>query len=65
MATIDAGSLAGRVYVAEVSSIRQLAFAAAGAVDDLGLFALGPGTENIPGAIGVSPSHAIPIKPGR
>lgn len=55
LAAIDRGMLRGRVLVAENVSIRQLAFRATGAVDDLGSLAFGSGLDQITGAIGVQP----------
>jgi len=55
LAAIDRGTLRGRVLVSENVSIRQLAFRADGAVEDLGSLAFGSGLENISGAIGVTP----------
>ena len=55
MAQIRRGKLTGRVLVSEVSGVRQVAFAAGAIPTDLGVFALGTGTENVPGAIGVQP----------
>ena len=55
LASITRGTLAGRVLVGEVSAIRQLAFRASGAVDDVGSLAFGSGVENIVGALGVTP----------
>ncbi|MBI3205200.1 MAG: hypothetical protein HYZ29_26915 [Myxococcales bacterium] len=55
MAQIRRGKLTGRVLVSEVSGVRQVAFASGAAPTDLGVFALGTGTESVPGAIGVQP----------
>jgi hypothetical protein len=52
---IERGALRGRVYVAENSGVRQVRFEQNGSITDLGLFSLGTGIENIPGAIGVTP----------
>ncbi len=54
-AAVMRGSLAGHVWVAEVTSIRHLAFRASGAVEEVDAFAFGGGVENINGAIGVTP----------
>jgi hypothetical protein len=54
-ALVSAAAPAGRVFVAELSGIRQLQFdAATGAVADLGLFSFGPGLADMCGAIGVN-----------
>jgi hypothetical protein len=55
LATIDRGTLAGRVFVSENTSIRQLAFRGDGSVEDLGSLAFGSGLDNVGGAIGVTP----------
>jgi hypothetical protein len=55
MTMIRSGSLSGRVFVSEVSAIRQVAFSKTGPPTDLGTFALGSGSEHIGGAIGVTP----------
>jgi len=55
LATIDRGSLAGRVLVSENVSVRQLAFRPGGVVEDLGSLAFGSGLQNISGAIGITP----------
>jgi hypothetical protein len=55
LAPITRGTLAGRVLVGEVSAIRQLAFRASGAVEDVGSLGFGGGVENIVGALGVTP----------
>ena len=49
-----AGASPGRVFVAELSGVRQLQFQAGGSVTDLGLFSFGSGTGNICGGIGSS-----------
>ena len=54
LATIDRGSLRGHVLVAELLGVRHLAFTR-GAVSDLGLLALGEGTADIAGALGLQP----------
>ncbi len=55
VATIGRGALNGLVLVAELSSIRQLAFHADGSVVDLGSLQFGGGVDQILGAIGVTP----------
>ncbi|MEO6775347.1 MAG: hypothetical protein ABI467_20455 [Kofleriaceae bacterium] len=55
VATIDRGDLEGHVLVAELSSIRQLAFHDDGSVVDLGSLQFGAGVDQILGAIGVTP----------
>lgn len=53
---IDRGTLKGRVLVAEVLAVRQLAFAADGSITDLGLKLDFPdGSTNIVGSLGVEP----------
>jgi len=52
---VDRGALRGRVYVAELSGVRQVRFEQDGQVTDLGVFSLGSGSENMVGAIGVTP----------
>ena len=54
-AMISRGQLQGRVLVAEVTSIRQLAFRASGEVEDVGSLPLGSGFDHIVGAVGVTP----------
>lgn len=51
---IGAGTLKGRVLVAENLGVRQVRFTADG-VEDLGMFSLGDGIPNSTGAIGVTP----------
>jgi hypothetical protein len=51
---VDRGELRGRVLIAELSGIRQLAFAP-GSVSDLGLLSLGDGIPAITGALGLQP----------
>lgn len=53
--TIDRGSLAGRVLVAENLGVRQLDFAPGGTVTDGGLTSLGSGFTAITGALGIQP----------
>jgi hypothetical protein len=53
--TITRGGLTGRVLVAENLGIRSVAFHAGAPIEDLGLYAFGGGTEQITGALGVSP----------
>src|SRR5690606_34284173 len=53
-ALIDRGALRGRVLVAELLGVRQLAFGPGG-VTDLGLTELGSDTGDIVGVIGVAP----------
>lgn len=55
MVQIRRGGLTGHVLVSEVGGVRQVAFAAGKTPVDLGVFALGSGTENVPGALGVQP----------
>ncbi|MBL9013171.1 MAG: hypothetical protein JNL83_03290 [Myxococcales bacterium] len=55
VAMIERGQLAGRVLVSELSRVRQVAFRASGAVDDVGSLKLPDGLEQICGAIGVTP----------
>jgi hypothetical protein len=55
VATIDRGALEGHVLVAELSSIRHLAFHDDGSVVDLGSLQFGDGVDQILGAIGVTP----------
>lgn len=55
VATIDRGTLRGRVLVGENVAVRQLQFEGNGTVTDLGLLELGPGIEQITGAIGIQP----------
>jgi len=55
MVQLRRGSLQGRVLVSEVPGVRQVAFSAGKPPMDLGVFDLGGGTENVPGAIGVQP----------
>jgi DNA-binding beta-propeller fold protein YncE len=55
VATIDRGALEGHVLVAELSSIRHLAFHEDGSVVDLGSLPFGDGIDQILGAIGVTP----------
>ncbi len=52
---ITAGMLAGTALVAENLGVRIATFGRDGSVTDHGAFALGSGTENITGAIGVTP----------
>jgi DNA-binding beta-propeller fold protein YncE len=53
---IDRGKLKGRVLVAEVSAVRQLAFAADGTITDVGAKLDWPdGNTNILGSLGVEP----------
>lgn len=51
---IGAGTLKGRVLIAENLGVRQVRFTADG-VEDLGMFSLGDGIPNSTGAIGVTP----------
>lgn len=55
LAMIERGQLAGRVLVSELSRIRQVAFRAAGTVEDVGSLTFPDGLEQICGAIGVTP----------
>jgi hypothetical protein len=55
LAAIDRGGLRGHVLVSENLSVRQLAFRATGAIDDLGSLEFGSGLDQISGAIGVTP----------
>jgi len=55
LATIDRGALEGHVFVAELSSIRHIAFHDDGSVVDTGSLQFGDGTDQILGAIGVTP----------
>ena len=55
MQSIDRGSLAGTVLLAETQGVRQLSFAGSGSVTDGGLYSLGTGRTNIVGAFGVQP----------
>ena len=52
---IDAGMLRGNALVAELQGVRRVELAAGGTVIDHGLFDLGGATENVAGAIGVTP----------
>jgi hypothetical protein len=52
---IDRGALDGRVLISELSRIRQVTFAAGGAVNDAGSLVFGSGLDEICGAIGVQP----------
>ncbi len=52
---IAVGALSGTALVAENLGVRIATFGHDGAVTDHGAFALGSGTENITGAIGVTP----------
>ncbi|NOY90779.1 MAG: hypothetical protein GXP55_06165 [Deltaproteobacteria bacterium] len=52
---VDRGSLRGLVLLAENLGVRRLRFMGASVVDDLGLMALGTGTESVVGAMGVTP----------
>lgn len=54
-ATITVGSLEGRVFVAELDGVRQLAFGADGSLTDLGKLSFGDGIVDIVGALGVQP----------
>ncbi len=54
VASVDRGALRGHLLVAELLGVRHLAFGR-GSVSDLGLLALGEGTEAITGALGVEP----------
>lgn len=51
---IDRGTLKGRVFVSEVEGVRQLEFAPAGTVTDLGRIEFS-GVPGMVGAIGVQP----------
>jgi hypothetical protein len=53
--SIRRGPLSGLVLIAENTALREVSFAANGAVTDLGPYSLGSGTDSIPGAIGVQP----------
>jgi len=52
---VDRGSLRGLVLLSENLGVRRLRFMGAGVVDDLGLTALGAGTESVVGALGATP----------
>jgi hypothetical protein len=52
---IDRGALTGRVFVAENLGVRVVQFHQGAAPTDEGLFSLGSGTEQVTGAIGVTP----------
>jgi hypothetical protein len=52
---LDRGALRGRVLVAELLGVRQVAFQSDGGVTDLGLTSVGSGNAAITGAIGVQP----------
>lgn len=52
---IDRGGLKGRVLVSENLAIRQLTFAAAGTISDLGVFTFGEDFTEIVGSMGVQP----------
>ncbi len=52
---IERGKLKGRVLVAEVSAVRQLAFAADGSITDVDAKLESPGTTGIIGSLGVEP----------
>jgi DNA-binding beta-propeller fold protein YncE len=54
MTLINAGSLRGRILLAELSGVRQLRFTDTG-VEDLGRFTIGMEIEDSTGAIGVTP----------
>lgn len=54
IAAVERGSLRGRVFVAELLGVRQLAFTP-GQVTDLGLVRLGSGSAAITGAFGLQP----------
>jgi len=54
MTVVTAGSLRGRILLAELSGVRQLRFTATG-VEDLGRFTIGMAIEDSTGAIGVTP----------
>jgi len=49
------GNLEGLVLLSENTGIRRIRFEGSGAVVDLGLYDLGDGLENVPGAVGVQP----------
>jgi hypothetical protein len=55
MVQIRRGKLRGHVFVSEVSAIRRITFSSTQPPADQGTFALGAGTENIAGAIGIQP----------
>jgi hypothetical protein len=55
LATVDRGALEGHVFVAELSSIRHIQFNFGSSVVDLGSLQFGDGTDQILGAIGVTP----------
>jgi hypothetical protein len=52
---IDAGQLKGWVFVEENSGVRTVEMKQDGSVVDHGRFGVGDGTENVVGAIGVTP----------
>jgi hypothetical protein len=47
-------ALAGRVFVGELSGLRQVQFSASGNITDLGLFDFGPAMSDLCGALGVN-----------
>ena len=53
--SIGRGALDGLAFIAENLAIRVVRFDGGGVVTDVGPFELGEGSENIPGAIGVTP----------
>lgn len=52
---IERGDLSGMILIGEISGVRQMRFMQDGTVDDIGLFNLGDGMENMVGLIGVQP----------
>ena len=55
LAMIERGVLRGRVLVSDVRGLYQVAFAPGGVVNDIGIFSLGGGTQNIVSGVGVQP----------
>jgi hypothetical protein len=52
---IERGALRGRVLISENVGVHQVSFDGGGVVTDRGVFTVGPGVENIVGAMGVQP----------
>jgi len=55
LAMVDRGMLQGHVLISDVRGLYQVAFAPGGVVNDIGIFSLGGGTENIVSGVGVQP----------
>ncbi|NUO52971.1 MAG: hypothetical protein HOV80_29345 [Polyangiaceae bacterium] len=55
LATVDRGTLDGRVLIADVRGVYMVQFAAGATVTDLGVVDLGGGTEDVVAGIGVQP----------